>query len=552
MRKNVFCPYITGIQNVRKNNTGFGPWFHFKKCENRIWECSIMVINDYKFQSIFNDDVKITNYYIYTVCEKQCHIMTWTAQQQPFDYLVHFSILDSNFSEKKVYDSTAKPYMRLESLDPRPPQNFFGSVSSTRIPGHQSTLNMVFFSCNGLSHATGYKITKPEKHKKPDVMWNQLTAYHLQDPIHLMIGGGDQIYNDEMWYHVPCLEKFMKLSRNEMIEYVLDKDEIIEIRNFIFNYYCFHFSRHFMKLIYHQVPFINVADDHDYFDGFGSYPSDLQQCPVFKMVGEITHLFFCLFQLHRVNTHLSEAFVCPIAPRLTLVGFDTRTQRTPNQVLPSNTLEKTLPEKLDQCSQTTVSVPFNTLLVLFPIPLYYPNISWAPHLLRFLHKCLYHKYTPKFLRKLISSKIGVVFNEIDLLDDAMDQMDSYNHRWERDQILKFFFQQRKEQVNFLCGDVHIPSLAYISEPETGRKFNQITSSAIANAPPSNTFIHIMDYFRHNPKPEGLEMKFKRFKYNKKRFLRQRNFCLLQYMPEGQLKAFLMTEKRGKLVLKIND
>jgi hypothetical protein len=37
-------------------------------------------------------------------------------------------------------------------------------------------------------------------------MWRDLMARHHKQPLQLMIGGGDQLYNDEIW-HVPSLKK---------------------------------------------------------------------------------------------------------------------------------------------------------------------------------------------------------------------------------------------------------------------------------------------------------------------------------------------------------
>lgn len=41
-----------------------------------------------------------------------------------------------------------------------------------------------------------------------------------------------------------------------------------------------------------------IWDDHDIFDGWGSYPPHLQNCPVFQGVFFIARKFFCLFQQH--------------------------------------------------------------------------------------------------------------------------------------------------------------------------------------------------------------------------------------------------------------
>lgn len=39
-------------------------------------------------------------------------------------------------------------------------------------------------------------------------------------------------------------------------------------------------------------------DDHDIFDGWGSYPDDLQNCPVFQGCFQAARRFYLLFQQH--------------------------------------------------------------------------------------------------------------------------------------------------------------------------------------------------------------------------------------------------------------
>lgn len=39
-------------------------------------------------------------------------------------------------------------------------------------------------------------------------------------------------------------------------------------------------------------------DDHDIFDGWGSYPERLQLCPMFKGLFSVARRFYLLFQHH--------------------------------------------------------------------------------------------------------------------------------------------------------------------------------------------------------------------------------------------------------------
>jgi hypothetical protein len=45
-----------------------------------------------------------------------------------------------------------------------------------------------------------------------------------------------------------------------------------------------------------QIPMVNIWDDHDIIDGFGSYPRLLMSCPVFSTIGKVAFKYYLLFQ----------------------------------------------------------------------------------------------------------------------------------------------------------------------------------------------------------------------------------------------------------------
>lgn len=46
---------------------------------------------------------------------------------------------------------------------------------------------------------------------------------------------------------------------------------------------------------------VNTCDDHDIFDGWGSYPAALQDCAVFRGVFEAARAAYLLFQVGRLG-----------------------------------------------------------------------------------------------------------------------------------------------------------------------------------------------------------------------------------------------------------
>ena len=103
---------------------------------------------------------------------------------------------------------------------------------------------------------------------------------------------------------------------------------------------------------------INTWDDHDTFDGWGSYPPEIQNCPVFAMVFEASQRFYLLFQHATSPTmaagdgYLVEAadartsrlpayhFVTRLGPSAAVVAPDSRSQRSKERIIPAASLKR--------------------------------------------------------------------------------------------------------------------------------------------------------------------------------------------------------------------
>ncbi|KIY95748.1 hypothetical protein MNEG_12214 [Monoraphidium neglectum] len=111
----------------------------------------------------------------------------------------------------------------------------------------------------------------------------------------LLVGSGDQLYNDDV-FTTPSLK---------------------------------------------EVPQVMTWDDHDLFDGWGSYPERVQTCPVFKGIYAAARRFYLLFQLHTTHalarTHQyfggrGYSQLLLLGPRVALALPDQRAERTTQQV----------------------------------------------------------------------------------------------------------------------------------------------------------------------------------------------------------------------------
>lgn len=73
---------------------------------------------------------------------------------------------------------------------------------------------------------------------------------------------------------------------------------LAEAEGFYLKNYCTCFSEKGMKEAFASIPSVMIWDDHDIFDGWGSYPDDLLFSSVFQGIYQVACRFYLLFQHH--------------------------------------------------------------------------------------------------------------------------------------------------------------------------------------------------------------------------------------------------------------
>ncbi|KAL7005111.1 hypothetical protein EMMF5_005351 [Cystobasidiomycetes sp. EMM_F5] len=148
------------------------------------------------------------------------------------------------------------------------------------VPGLHENFRWVGHSCNGFSAGVD-----TEAFNGPDPLWNDLLRKHAENPIHVLVGGGDQIYCDAIAREPELLPWIDEPDDRKKMDTAVSP----EIRNGAFG-----------RAIA-CIPMLNMLDDHDLIDGFGSYPDDLQRAPVFSHIGSRGIFFYKLFQLFQCD-----------------------------------------------------------------------------------------------------------------------------------------------------------------------------------------------------------------------------------------------------------
>ena len=218
------------------------------------------------------------------------------------------------------------------------------------------------------------------------LMWKDVLQKHQEcGGFHTQIGLGGQIYADRLWKDIPALKQWTQLSGKENRKAApwspkLDEDA----SHAFFHYYTSHFDQPAVREAFAQIPHVCCLDDHDIFDGYGSYPEYMQTSNVFKNLGRIGIEMYLLFQHHTTHEILRAVnndidlftitgqgwhFLKYLGPSVVLVGPDTRSERNTHQVMAGPTYQglfpkvAVLPPSVQHC------------IWVFPVPLVYPRLE---------------------------------------------------------------------------------------------------------------------------------------------------------------------------------
>jgi hypothetical protein len=193
--------------------------------------------------------------------------------------------LKIDLEDKPVVWEYSLPDMRFISKT-KPQRNRF------HLPAQSESMRILFHSCNGFSVGTD------EEAFSGPALWNDVLRKHADLPFNVMIGGGDQIYNDGIRVNGP-LRQWTDISNpKKRKEYPFPE----QLRQSCDNYYLRNYLRWYgtepFATANGQIPQLNIWDDHDIIDGFGSYVDEFMKCAVFRGIGGTAHKYYMLFQHH--------------------------------------------------------------------------------------------------------------------------------------------------------------------------------------------------------------------------------------------------------------
>ncbi|KAI9802224.1 MAG: hypothetical protein M1825_002945 [Sarcosagium campestre] len=429
------------------------------------------------------------------------------------------------------------------------------------VPARGQTMNIMFYSGNGF----GLNVN-PDGFSGPDPMWRDVLNTHQSRPFHVMIGGGGQIYNDFVTRETTLFREWVETKDNERKRSMEGLAGMYdELEEFYLFSYCRNFSRGLFGVANAQIPSINVWDDHDIIDGWGSYPERVNGNSVFRDLGNAAFKYYVLFQHHSVLeegdadeqswllgaspgpyiNELSRNVFMFLGRDVAFLGLDCRTERTKQEIV----TEQTYDLVLARLRREIIRGETKHLIVLIGVPVAYPRLMWLETILtsRLLHPVKGAKR---------SGVLGGILHQYDggveMLDDLDDHWTATTHKSERSWLIQELQQLAAEKsirVTILGGDVHLGAIGqFYSNPALGiakdrdhRYMPNVISSAIVNSPPPDV---IADALNRKEKGHTLDRDTKEsmipiFTHdvdgkprNNKRLLPRRNWCAISAYHPG--------------------
>ncbi|KAF2717875.1 hypothetical protein K431DRAFT_288122 [Polychaeton citri CBS 116435] len=375
------------------------------------------------------------------------------------------------------------------------------------------------------------------------MMWKDVLLKNQEcGGFHTQIGLGGQIYADRLWKDIPSLRQWTQTSGKDIRKNApwspkLDED----VTHAYFHYYTSHFDQPAVREAFAQIPHVCCLDDHDIFDGYGSYPEHMQQSNVFKNIGRLGIEMYLLFQHHTSHEILRNVnndidlftitgtgwhFVKYLGPSVVLVGPDTRSERTTTQVMAGPTYQglfpkvAVLPPSVQHC------------LWLFPVPIVYPRLEAVEQVAQVAHtgkKMVTGGFN--MLGRVAGGVAGVVgakgvvnqgfdgvkravgksglmqgvlspFGEVEVLDELRDMWTHESKDLERTYIIRTLqgiSHNKSLRMTFLSGGVSSCGAGLVhdpSHPGDHKTMYQLISAPIVNAPSPSYVLRML----HSNKP----------------------------------------------------
>lgn len=384
-----------------------------------------------------------------------------------------------------------------------------GRTDMFSIPAADASPRIAYASCNGFSDPRDMKKVKDKNER-----WTHMAGKHAENAYHLLVMGGDQVYADSIWDTVPSIKEWVEKPRKARDKAAFAKTMGDQVEAFFMALYCDRWRQPEPAKMFASIPSLMMWDDHDIFDGWGSYGPKTHNSPVYQGIFKIARAYFAAFQ-QRVKPGNKPAGSLPRQDHfnylhrigdIALLALDMRSERSQSQVLSQDTWDAVYKglKDLEGCKH---------LFVLSSIPVVHPDFS------------------------LVESIFGFIPGQQELEDDLKDHWHSRSHKAERLRLIHRLLRvaEKGTRVTLLSGDVHVGAVGVIESQRSGSQgthanvINQLTSSGIVHPAPPALMAYALEFLSKNPEQvdRGVTATLAEFHGTRRRFIMARNWLGLE-------------------------
>lgn len=404
----------------------------------------------------------------------------------------------------------------------------FGRSWNVHVPAREGGLRIAFTACNGVPFEE-----EAEREPHRNERWRHLAAVHEQQGFNLLLQGGDQLYADTIWASVDLLDDWQRRPLEQRIREPFTDAMREATLDYYFDRYLGLWSQEELTPMLASIPSLMMWDDHDIFDGWGSYEAAEQLCPVYQGVFDMARTSFAWFQFatppdsmpeghgHRTSGHFGWAYRAGVVG---IIAADLRSDRAIDQVMGEDArawFARALADFADA----------RHVIFLSTVPMVYGNLS------------------------LFEGVAGIEYLFAKLAafsryqDDLRDQWRARGHQdeWvDLARLLTGFVERTGVPVTIVSGEIHLGAVGSIDQGAV--RVHQLTSSGIVSPPPAAPIALMLEALslKTIQAAPGLSLSchpFPGFKH--RRYLRKRNWLEIDIDKDGALLAIWHAEDESE-------
>lgn len=406
------------------------------------------------------------------------------------------------------------------------------------VPGIKNKLKMMYFSCNMIC----------DEMKKNWINCNK--RYCKGEINHFMLCGGDQIYADEL-----LKEQFIADILNKDFTKIEVNNNVIEkIDEFFFNLYISYMTLDGYSDLIASVPRICILDDHEIFDGYGSYSDELLSSDIIKNIYEIGYKYYLLFQHNIIDTTNENKLKYDyfgnkgynkiyLIDNTAIIAFDHRAERTKMSVYDDKTLIM-ITDKIER-----IKNKFDHYIFMVGVPFIYPHSNEIDKLIL---ESVKNTITNDFLKKIGGTN---QFNQFELTDDIVYDSWSYEGHMSQKEILINMMLSVSNNINtnimILTGDSHQGGIAKYES--NNKKIRQIMSSGMGSVVGNSIVTYAIESavkLENKSIERGRNKEY--IKLGENYFISDRNWCYINFYKNSPDFYAELCVETGKKYSFIND